>query len=125
MTSVCPTTTARGRVAEEHAEQFLVSQGLRPITRNYRRKTGEIDLIMQDGETLVFVEVRLRRNRHCASGLESVTPTKQRRLIQTAQLYLLGLDSNALPLCRFDVIAYNGKADSAPEWIKNAIEVSY
>lgn len=125
MTPTQSTTTVKGRAAEELAELFLIRQGLRPITRNYQRKTGEIDLIMRDNHTLVFIEVRLRRNRHCANGFESVTSTKQRRLIQTAQLYLLGLNPNDVPLCRFDVIAYNASVNSDPEWIKNAFEVSY
>lgn len=117
-------TTVRGHATEQQAEHFLNTQGLRTITRNYRRKTGEIDLIMQEDATLVFVEVRLRTNRHCASGAESITPTKQRRLIRTAQWYLLECAGNDLPPCRFDVIAYNNPQQPAPLWIKNAFDAN-
>lgn len=115
---------ARGKAAEQRAEQFLLARGLRTVTRNYRRKTGEIDLIMNDDATLVFVEVRLRRNVHCGSGSESVTPLKQARLIRTARWYLLEHATTDTPSCRFDVVAYDARPDCPPIWIKNAFEVN-
>lgn len=117
-------STLRGKAAEQRAEQFLLAQGLRTVTRNYRRKTGEIDLIMQDNATLVFVEVRLRCNIHCGNGSESVTPLKQRRLIRTAQWYLLEHNTVNEPTCRFDVVAYDSRSDGPPVWIRNAFYVN-
>lgn len=86
--------------------------------KNYRCKTGEIDLIMQQGETLVFIEVRLRSHRQFANAAESVTFAKQRKIIKTAQFYLQQHQLTDKINCRFDVIAFG--EDTVPEWIKNA-----
>lgn len=107
-----------GRWAEDQAKIFLVQQGLTLRDRNYRCKSGEIDLIMQDKQSLVFVEVRSRNNTDFGSALESVTQTKQRRLIRAAQHYLQKqrlLDK--LP-CRFDVVSVDRTRDI--KWIPNA-----
>lgn len=98
-----------GQHNESLAEQFLLQQGLTLITRNYRCKAGEIDLVMQDGPHLVFVEVRFRTRRHYGSASESVTPHKQRKLIRAAETYLLDhFAGRQLPACRFDVVAIDG-----------------
>ena len=107
-----------GQSAETRAEVFLVSQGLTPITRNWRCRFGEIDLIMQDGATRVFVEVRLRSRSDFGGAAASVTPAKQRKLLAAARQYLTTLKT--LPPCRFDVVALTGNAP--PEWIKNAFD---
>ncbi|MBT9541350.1 YraN family protein [Thiobacillus sp.] len=107
-----------GQTAEARAEAFLVKQGLAPVARNWRCRFGEIDLIMQDGATRVFVEVRLRSRSDFGGAAASVTLAKQRKLLAAARQYLSGLQT--LPPCRFDVVALDGS--SAPDWIKNAFD---
>jgi putative endonuclease len=106
-----------GDAAEERALQFLKTQGLTLLQRNFRCRGGEIDLIMQEQATLVFVEVRQRSSRSHGGALASVTPAKQKRLLIAAQLYLQRYQS--VPACRFDVVAYDGLQR---QWVKNAIE---
>lgn len=113
-----------GTDAERHAERFLRAQGLHPITRNFRCRLGEIDLIMRDGNTLVFIEVRLRKHRTFGHAAETVTWHKQQKLLRAAQHYLLQRSSQPLPECRFDVIAFDGKeALAAPLWYKDAFRI--
>jgi putative endonuclease len=107
-----------GQTAEARAEAFLLSHGLKRVTRNWRCRFGEIDLVMQDGAVLVFVEVRLRSRSDFGGAAASVTPAKQKRLIAAARQYLSTLKT--LPPCRFDVVALSGS--NAPEWIKNAFD---
>ncbi|WP_111643208.1 YraN family protein [Marinimicrobium alkaliphilum] len=118
------TTSARGGLAEAQAESYLQEQGLTPWTRNYRCKVGELDLIMRDGDYLVFVEVRLRNNRDYADGLESITASKQRKLVRAAQFYLQQHQlTDKLP-CRFDVIAMHYTTEQQPvfTWLRNAFD---
>ncbi len=112
-----------GQQAEQQALHFLQSQGLRLHERNFRCKTGEIDLVMKDADTLVFVEVRFRQLNDYGRALETVTVRKQRKLIATASRYLQlkRIDS----ACRFDIIALNGCGSAPIEWIKNAIQVAW
>lgn len=105
-----------GQTAEARAEAFLKTQGLVTVARNWHCRFGELDLVMQDGETLVFVEVRLRSRSDYGGAAASVTPTKQKKLVAAARLYLAGLKRE--PACRFDVLAWDG--DAAPRWLKNA-----
>jgi putative endonuclease len=107
-----------GSQAEQRAAQFLQQQGLVIRAKNYRCKAGEIDLIMQQDDTLVFVEVRLRSHRKFANAAESVTLAKQRKIIKTAQFYLQQHQLTDKINCRFDVIAFGDNA--SPEWITNA-----
>jgi len=107
-----------GESAESRAEAFLQTQGLTLVTRNWRCRFGEIDLIMQDGPTRVFVEVRLRSRSDFGGAAASVTPAKQKKLLAAARLYLTTLKT--LPPCRFDVVALSGTAP--PDWIKNAFD---
>lgn len=106
----------RGAQAEEHAQQFLVGKGLKPISRNFRCKYGELDLIMQDGTTLVIVEVRFRNTDRYGSAVESVTPAKQSRIIAATHYYLAQQKTDR-PI-RFDVVALSGNGKI--EWITNA-----
>lgn len=106
-----------GRAGEDAALAFLRKQGLAEVERNFRCKGGEIDLIMRDGQTLVFVEVRLRSDARHGGAAASVTPAKQRRILIAAQLYLQRFRD--VPPCRIDVVAIDGLAC---EWIRNAIE---
>jgi putative endonuclease len=105
-----------GAAAEEQALRFLLNQGLALKERNYRCRLGEIDLILMHDQTLVFVEVRMRRNRAFGGAAESITPRKRARLVAAARHYLAG--RQPLPACRFDAVLI--EADAAPVWIKDA-----
>ena len=108
-----------GLEAEKLAATFLMNHGLKLVTQNYHCRFGEIDLIMQDAKTLVFIEVRLRSNAKFGSAGASITPQKQQKLIATAQHYLQQHGDTA---CRFDAILMD-KADLQQiEWIRNAFE---
>jgi putative endonuclease len=110
----------KGEEAESLAAAFLQKQGLVFLERNFRCKAGEIDLIMRDGDTLVFVEVRLRSNRFFAQAAESVNWNKQQKLIKTAQFYLQQHKLFDKVSCRFDVIAIDSKQIKLCDWIPNA-----
>lgn len=114
---------ARGRWAEEVAREFLQSRGLEPLCENYRFKGGEIDLIMRDDETIVFVEVRYRSQSEFGDGADSITALKQRRVIATAMHYLQHAHSLAHPACRFDVVAISKDIHRHHiEWIPDAFD---
>ncbi len=106
-----------GQIGEDQALVYLQQQGLTLVERNFRCKGGEIDLIMQQGDTLVFVEVRKRADQRYGGAAASVTRTKQARLIIAAQLYLQRY--RMPPASRFDVVALDGETLN---WLKNAIE---
>ncbi|MCB1823442.1 MAG: YraN family protein [Candidatus Competibacteraceae bacterium] len=114
---------AQGSAAEDLARRYLEARGLALVARNFRCRGGELDLIMRDGEYLVFVEVRSRRHTRYGTPAESVTRTKQRRLLRAAALYL---QRQRLDLpCRFDVVAIL-QADGEPrvEWIRDAFQLT-
>ena len=113
------TTTATGLIAENLAARFLEKRGLATTARNYRCRGGEIDLVCHDGKTLVFVEVRLRRNAAYGGAAASVTPTKQRRIILAAQHYLM-THSLANSDCRFDCVLLNDVSANHIEWLRDA-----
>ena len=106
-----------GAECEQQALAYLKRQGLRLIQANFSCKSGEIDLIMQDGDELVFVEVRQRADLQHGGAAASITPAKQRRIVRAAQFYLLR--HQPVPPCRIDVVAIDGKHLN---WIRNAIE---
>lgn len=106
-----------GLDAEHAAATFLQSKGLRLIAQNYHCRFGEIDLVMQEGKTLVFVEVRMRSNTAFGGAASSITPQKQQKLILTAQHYL---QQHGNAPCRFDVVLISGKQAEQIEWITNA-----
>jgi putative endonuclease len=106
----------RGDAAEEKARQFLIGKGLTPIYRNFRCKQGELDLIMQDGKVLVIVEVRFRKSGRYGSAAESITRTKQSRIIAATQVYLTQQKLDC-PV-RFDVVAITG--NGGIDWITHA-----
>lgn len=105
-----------GEQAEQHAADFLQHRGLRLLARNFRCRGGEVDLIMQEGDTLVFVEVRLRSNAQFGDAAASIDARKQARLLLTAQYYLATLPRT--PPCRFDAVLIDGKGGM--EWLKHA-----
>jgi len=117
------TTKQTGDSAERIAESFLQGHGLTLVTRNYRCRFGEIDLIMRQRDTLVFIEVRLRRSHKgndFGGPAASITATKQSRIIAAAQHYLAGIKQ--LPPCRFDAVLLNGLNVKDVEWLPNAFE---
>lgn len=114
--------TKPGHTAEDIARRHLESKGLTLVERNFRSRFGEIDLIMRDGDVLVFVEVRLRRHRDFGGAASSVTGHKQAKLIKTANLYLSRLKS--LPACRFDVVALGSLEPLNLEWIQHAFSAA-
>lgn len=109
-------TQHSGREAEDRAQHFLQVQGLTLVDRNYRCRGGEIDLLMRDGDALVFVEVRLRRNTGFGGALASVDARKQRRLTIAAQHYLQRHRWQGP--CRFDVIGFD--AAGGAQWVRDA-----
>lgn len=114
---ILPDKQGIGSQAEEDALQFLLRNGLNLVDRNYRCRFGEIDLIMQNGDELVFVEVRKRKNMDFGGAAQSVSYAKQSRLIKTAKHFLMKY--RQAPACRFDVIAMEG---DKCQWLKNVIE---
>jgi putative endonuclease len=105
-----------GAAAEALAARFLAERGLTIVGRNYRCRGGEIDIIARDGETLVFVEVRMRRSRAFGGPGESITAVKRRRLRLAAQHYLARLRTE--PPCRFDAILLDALASDRIEWLR-------
>ena len=112
----------RGQDSEALAATWLKEQGLSLLARNYLCRHGEIDLIMQAADTLVFVEVRYRGNADFGGAAASVTPRKQRRLVAAARHYLASSPGTASQACRFDVLAMEPDQTGAVryEWITNA-----
>ncbi len=108
-----------GAQAEQIAARFLQRQGLTLVDTNYRCRFGEIDLILRDGETLVFAEVRLRSRSDFGGAAASIDAHKQQRLILAAQHYLASL--SRVPPCRFDALLLDGAGNI--EWVNNAFEV--
>lgn len=108
-----------GLEAEKLAATFLTNHGLKFVTQNYHCRFGEIDLIMTDAQTLVFIEVRLRSNSRFGSAASSITPQKQKKLILTAQHYLQQHGQSA---CRFDAILMSKNNLQSIEWIRNAFD---
>lgn len=113
--------TLSGAQAEDHACAHLERAGLRLLARNYRCPQGEIDLVMDDRDTLVFVEVRYRRSSAYGTPAETVDRRKRARLQAAAEHYLL--THNANRACRFDVVAVSGH-DARIEWLREAFSTS-
>ena len=121
-----PTTRAVGLEWEEFAAAFLRNAGLHILAQRYTCRLGEIDLIADDGETLVFVEVRFRGNDICGRAAASVTRAKQRRILRAANHFIMCHSAFAERPMRIDVFAIDaskGRRDRPPqtEWIRGAI----
>jgi len=107
----------KGVAAERAAEQWLIRQGLISVTRNFRCRHGEIDLVMSDNEQLIFVEVRLRSHNDYGGAIESVTRAKQQKILRAAQFFLASEPRWQHMPCRFDVLAAKPREKSAQlEW---------
>lgn len=113
---------ADGFAWERYAAQLLTASGLTVLTSRYRCRAGEIDLICQDDEHLVFVEVRARRSDAYGDAAATVSARKQRRIILAARHYLMTRPQACEAAIRFDVIAIDFKDDPEPRvrWIRNA-----
>ena len=113
-----------GDRAEALAIRLIGQAGLQVLERNYRVRGGEIDCIALDGETLVFVEVRYRKNSRFGGAAGSIDVRKQQRIIHAAQIYLMKHPRQANRPCRFDCILLDSLNDDQQEWIKDAFQLS-
>jgi putative endonuclease len=110
---------------EALAERRLHEAGLTTLARNWHCRHGELDLVMRDGDSVVFVEVRYRGGGRFGGGVESIHAGKQRRLIAAASLFLQSQPALARLPCRFDVVALGGsEAKPEWEWLRGAFEAS-
>jgi putative endonuclease len=103
-----PRNRRLGAEPEDRAAKFLSSLGYTLVARNYHARAVEVDVIALDGDTLVFVEVKARRDGALVGGEESVTPAKMRRLITAAEGYLCEVAEKELNV-RFDVVVVVGE----------------
>lgn len=109
-----------GSLAEELALKHLRTHGLKLVTRNYRCRAGEIDLVMLDGVTLALIEVRYRSSSEFGGAAASVTPQKRKRLILAAKQLLVTRTELRRYAARFDVVAIGGPSSGNIEWIRAA-----
>jgi putative endonuclease len=114
---------SKGISAEDHACTFLQQKGLAIVARNFRSKRGEIDIIARDGDTLAFIEVRLRTHLGYANAQESVNKTKQMRIIHTAEYFLMRFPHWQNANMRFDVVSFS-QLNVEPEWLRSAFDFS-
>jgi putative endonuclease len=117
-------TQSSGKAAEALARQHLEQQGLRLLAQNWHCRRGELDLVMLDTDTVVFVEVRYRRHAAWGGAIESVDARKREKLTMAAMHFLQQESRWAKHPCRFDVIAINRKGNAPPQlnWIQNAFD---
>lgn len=108
----------QGQDWEQRALAHLQGHGLTLVEANYRCRSGEIDLILRQGEELVFVEVRQRASASHGGAAASITPAKRARVVRAAQTYLAQFPR--IPPCRIDVVAIDG---DTVNWLRGAIEV--
>jgi putative endonuclease len=118
-----PTPRAAGERFENLALSHLEAAGLALVARNYRCRYGEIDLVMREGDTLVFVEVRYRRSGRFGGGIDSVDAGKRAKLVRSASAFLADHPRLADRACRFDVVAI-GDDRGAPsfDWRRDAFD---
>jgi len=113
-----------GQVNEDIASQYLMQHGLKFVTKNFHSRQGEIDLVMKEKDTFVFIEVKYRKNKHFGGAIAAIPYKKQQKIIKTAAFYLQqhGLKEYNTS-CRFDVVAIDGELNH-PEitWLKNAFD---
>ena len=107
----------RGDDAETLAAIYLEAQGLSLLQRNYHCRFGEIDLVMKQNDTIVFVEVRMRSHTAFGGAAASITASKQQKLIRTAEHFL---QQHGNAACRFDAMLMNALDSSQIEWIRDA-----
>ena len=121
----------RGREAETFAAHYLADSGLKLLQKNFRCALGEIDLIMLDHETIVFVEVKYRTTHHFGYGMEYVSASKQRKLRNTALIFMKKNTQYGSLAQRFDVVDVSpSRSPATPNnlevnWLKNALEMDW
>ncbi len=110
---------SQGSIYEQKARAYLETQGLKFIAANQTFKCGELDLVMADGDTIVFVEVRQRKSNRFGSAVESIDYRKQQKWLNAANIWLFTKRNQSLDTakCRFDVVAFEG--DNPPLWLPN------
>ena len=116
------TTRETGSVTETFAANYLVKHGLILQDKNRHSRMGEIDMIMKDDDTFVFIEVKYRSSTLFGGAISAVSPQKQQKIRKTAAFYLqqCGLNEYNTP-CRFDVVALQGNINNFDiTWLKNA-----
>ncbi len=112
---------AKGHTVESQVALYLAAQGLTLLHRNFRCKQGEVDLIAEMGDQLIFIEVRFRQNTNYGSAQESITRSKQRKIIQSARFFLCRYPGYANHACRFDVVGVTLKGQQLDfDWIQHA-----
>lgn len=109
----------QGKIAEQKALSYLMSQGLKLVAQNFSCRLGEIDLIMRDDEYLVIVEVRSRSSNGYGDGIASITYAKRKKIIKTTSFYLMKHKINEKFPIRFDVVSIDGKKEKIT-WLKGA-----
>jgi putative endonuclease len=115
-----------GHSGEDLAAVYLQEAGYRILERNYRTRLGEIDIIARDGDTLVFVEVKVRRSPSFGSAKAAVTAAKRRRLSMVALVYLKSPAGRGTSRARFDVVAVDRHGPEARlELVRNAFDIAY
>lgn len=117
-------TQEKGRVAEEKALAYLQEQGFKLVSKNYSCRLGEIDLILRDKESLVFVEVRSRASAQFGGGIASITYAKRQKIIKSALHYLMVHKEFSKCAMRFDVISIDGTSASVT-WVRDAFGADY
>ncbi len=111
-----------GRHTESLACAYLERRGLQLLIRNFRCRRGEVDLVMRDGDSLVFVEVRYRRQTNFGHAAETVSRSKQSRIIACASYYMSVYHSWNKP-ARFDVVSIEGRPDNLTiDWLADAFQ---
>ena len=110
---------SQGSIYEQKARVYLETQGLKFIAANQTYKCGELDLVMTDGDTIVFVEVRQRKSNRFGSAVESIDYRKQQKWLNATNIWLFTKRNQSLDTakCRFDVVAFEG--DNPPLWLPN------
>jgi putative endonuclease len=112
----------KGLRFEDQARDYLRANGLVLLHPNYRCRFGEIDLVMRDGDTLCFIEVKFRKSRFFGGAAASITQTKQRKIIKTALFYIASHKQLANQAMRFDALLIQQQADRSNHinWVQNA-----
>lgn len=112
-----------GELAENAAYDYLLARGLKLVSRNYRVPTGEIDIIMQDNDDIVFIEVRFRKNDHFGDGADSVTKIKQNKIYKTALYFIQTHAKLSRYNFRFDVVSISLSDNQFVfDWINDAFQ---
>lgn len=113
-------TKEKGAFFESLAEKHLIKQGFTPLEKNYNTKFGEIDLIMNDGLTTVFIEVKYRQSKAYGGAKYALSQIKKQRLKNTIELYIKHANLQNKPL-RVDFVAINGQNPYQISWYKNVL----